>query len=114
MTKPAKPLITGQCHCGAVKYQSMGPIFRQGECNCRACQRATGTLGSPNVGVKSDTFKVTQGSPAQYKAASNEECDAGTWNFCVQCGAPLYWQNPDGFEIAILVGSLDDTRLYQP
>ncbi len=108
----ARKTITGQCHCGAVKYESTGPIFRQGECDCRACQRATGTLVSPNVGVKPDSFRIIQGKPSQYKAPSNEGCEAGTWHFCAQCGAPLYWAAPDGFELAIFVGSLDDTSLY--
>lgn len=107
-------LITGQCHCGAVKYESTGPILRQGECTCRACQRATGTLGSPNIGVKPETFRITQGNPAQHKAAGNEDCDAGIWHFCARCGAPLYWAAPDGSEIALLVGSLDDPDLYEP
>jgi hypothetical protein len=110
--KANKP-ITGQCHCGAVKYQAKGPILRQGECTCRACQRATGTLGSPNVGVKPDHFQIIQGHPAQYKAAGNEDCDAGIWHFCADCGAPLYWEAPDGVEVAILVGSLDDPSLYK-
>jgi hypothetical protein len=105
-------MITGQCHCGAVKYESTGPIFRQGICSCRACQRATGTLGSPNVGVKPDTFRIVQGIPAQFKAESDEGCESGLWHFCAQCGAPLFWRAPDDNEIALFVGSLDDTSLF--
>ncbi len=113
MSKSGSKLITGQCHCGAVKYEATGPIFRQGECDCRACQRATGTLGSPNVGVKPDDFRIVKGTPAQYKSENNVDCEAGTYHFCAHCGSPLFWRAPDGFEVAILVGSLDDTSVYR-
>jgi hypothetical protein len=106
-------VITGQCHCGAVKYQSTGPIFRQGLCSCRACQRATGTLGSPNVGVKPETFKITQGAPASYKAKSDDGCESGLWHYCADCGGPLFWKDPRGHEVAIFVGSLDDPTLFK-
>ena len=104
--------ITGQCHCGAVKYESVGPIFRQGTCNCRACQRATGTLESPNIGVKPETFRIVQGTPSHYKAESGDGCEGGLWHFCAKCGAPLYWKAPDEHEVAIFVGSLDNTKLF--
>jgi hypothetical protein len=113
MTEPTSQQISGQCHCGAIRYRSSGPIFRQGVCKCRACQRATGTLGSPNVGVKPDTFEIIQGVPSEYKADSNEGCEVGTWYFCCQCGAPLYWKVPDDHEVAIFVRSLDDTSLFK-
>ena len=106
-------MITGQCHCGSVQYESSGPIFRQGICRCRACQKATGTLASPNVGVKPDSFRIVKGTPAQYKAGSNEGCESGLWHFCAQCGTPLFWRAPGDHEIAIFVGSLDDTSLFK-
>jgi len=112
MAEATKQLVTGKCHCGAINFQSTGPIFRQGVCDCHACQKATGTLGSPNVGVKPETFKIIKGIPAQYKAESNDGCEAGTWNFCANCGAPLFWKAPDGAEIAIFAGALDNTSLF--
>lgn len=62
-------LITGQCHCGAVEYESDGSIFRQGKCTCRACQRATSTLDSPNIGFI-DTMIL---SPEAYNSRKKEE-----------------------------------------
>ena len=64
--------LTGQCHCGSIKYEAQGPITFQGTCTCRACQRATGTLASPNIQVPMETFTITSGSPTQFKAASGE------------------------------------------
>lgn len=104
--------ITVRCHCGAVEYRSSGPIFRQGTCTCRACQRATGSLASPHVGVKPDTFEIMRGTPTEFSAQGNEGCDVGTWNFCSNCGAPLFWRAPRDEEIAIFVGALDDPSLF--
>ena len=39
--RPAKP-ITGQCHCGRVKYRVQGPVVKCSYCDCGGCQRATG------------------------------------------------------------------------
>ena len=113
MEQKSVQLITGQCHCGAIKYKAQGPILRQGSCNCRACQKATGALTSPNVGVTIETFKITAGTPTVYRSSSNEACDAGIWHFCNQCGSQLYWMDAAGTEIAIFAGTLNDTSLFQ-
>ena len=107
------PQITGQCHCGAIAFASSGPIVHQGTCTCRACQQATGTLGSPNIGVPADSVTLTKGTPAEYKA-EGEGCDAGTWQFCGQCGSPLYWKNAKETEVALFVGALDDPTVFHP
>jgi hypothetical protein len=105
--------ITGQCHCGAISYRAQGPILRQGICYCRACQKATGTLASPNLGVAIDTFEITKGEPTVFKAESKEACDSGVFHFCNQCGSQLYWLDAAGQELAIFVGTLDDTTLFK-
>ena len=107
-------ILTGQCHCGSVKYEARGPILFRGACRCRACQRATGTLESPNVQVPLENLKITSGSATEFKASSDAACDAGVWHFCGRCGSQLYWKNAAGTELAIFVGTLDDTSVYQP
>ena len=105
-------LLTGQCHCGSVKYEAQGPITREGVCTCRACQRATGALESPNVGVNSAGFTITSGIPSKFVSESNEDCDSGTFYFCNRCGTQLYWTDAGETEIAIFAGSLDNTYLF--
>ena len=111
---PDQATHTGQCHCGSVQYEAQGPITFQGTCTCRACQRATGALASPNIQVPIETFHVTSGSPTQFKSDSDEGCDAGVFHFCGQCGSQLYWTNGAGTELAIFVGTLDDTSAFRP
>ncbi len=114
VTQEAGREITGQCHCGAVRYAAKGPILRQGTCRCRPCQRATGALESPNIGVAPENLKIIAGRPSQYRSDSNEACDSGVWHLCSQCGSQLYWMNTSGTEVAIFAGTLDDTNLFVP
>ncbi len=105
-------IITGQCHCGQITYEAQGPILRKGICRCQSCQRATGALESPNIGVAMEHFAVTTGEPVQFRAKSGTGCEAGTWNICSKCGSQLYWINAAKSELAIFAGTLDDTNLF--
>lgn len=60
--------ISGQCHCGQVKYESAGPVFKSSYCDCRGCRRATGTLKAPFVTVPRDSLKLAGGPVAEYHA----------------------------------------------
>ena len=106
-------IITGQCHCGTIKYAAQGPILRQGSCSCSACQKATGALTSPNIGVSMASFKITAGTPTLYRSTSGVDCDTGVFHFCNQCGSQLYWIDEAGTELAIFAGTLDDTSLFK-
>jgi len=107
--------ITGQCHCGHVKYRAQGPIFDHNYCDCRGCQRATGTLKAPFVVVRKATFTVTAGEPARFRSKSKVKCDAhGVWCFCPKCGTQVFWLGDKGNKLDIFAGTLDDTKLFQP
>ena len=108
-------MITGHCHCGEIRYEAQGPIVKSSYCDCSGCQRATGTLRAPFVTVQKSGFRITEGTPAVYRASSGERCDAhGEWTFCPHCGTQLYWGDPQGSEVDIFAGTLDDTGLFQP
>ena len=53
------PPLTGGCLCGAIRYTVSVPITELRMCHCRDCQKSTGTAGSVNAMVKSDTMKIT-------------------------------------------------------
>ncbi len=112
--KGAKP-ITGQCHCGQVKYRAEGAIVKSSVCDCRGCQRATGALAAPFITVRRANFTITAGKAASFRATSGEKCDGhGVWHFCAKCGAQLYWLGDKGKDVDIFAGTLDDTSLFQP
>jgi hypothetical protein len=106
--------MTGQCHCGQIQYETTGAVVKCSTCDCRGCQRATGTLAAPFVTVKRADFRVTAGEPASFRPASGDMCDQhGVWHFCRDCGTPLYWLGHHGDEIDLFAGSLDDISVFQ-
>lgn len=107
--------ITGQCHCGNIKYEAAGPIIKCTYCDCCGCRRATGTLKAPFVTVHRAKFKVTAGHPVEFRATSGAKCDChGVWHFCPKCGTQVFWKGDKGEELDIFAGTLDDTTLFQP
>lgn len=107
--------ITGQCHCGEITYEAQGPIIKSSQCDCAACQAATGTFAAPVLTVLRANYSVTKGQPAVFKAESGEDCDAyGTWQFCPNCGTQLYWLGNEGDELDIYAGTLHDKSLHNP
>jgi hypothetical protein len=110
----AKPdAITGQCHCGQLKYEITGPIIKCSYCDCSGCRRATGTLKAPFVTVAGKDFKVSGGEVAQFRTAAGEKCDAaGAWYACPKCHSPLYWQAHQGKEVDVFAGTLDNPKLF--
>ena len=113
--KSTKRGITGQCHCGHVKYRVQGLILDHNYCSCRGCQKATGTLKAPFVVVTKASFKTTAGTPSRYRAESGVKCDAhGVWHFCPKCGTQVFWIGDKGDTVDIFAGTLDDTALFRP
>ena len=105
--------ITGQCHCGDIKYEGQGPIIKSSYCDCPGCRRATGTFKAPFVTVLRQGFKVTAGEPSGFRADSGDRCDAyGEFFFCPRCGTQVFWKAHEGNELDIFAGTLEDTGLF--
>jgi hypothetical protein len=107
--------VSGQCHCGHVKYEAQAPIVKCSYCDCPGCRKATGALKAPFVTVRRTRFKIVAGEPTEFRAASGVKCDAhGTWHFCPRCGTHVFWKGNRGNEIDIFAGTLDDISVFQP
>jgi len=98
-------MITGGCHCGAIRYQAEGEAITHALCHCTDCRRHA---GAPMIGwtmYAQDAVKVTKGTPKVY--ASSEH---GRRHFCADCGSPIYSQrNPDPGFLVVRAGTLDDS-----
>ena len=81
-------MITGGCHCGAIRYQAEGEAITHALCHCTDCRRHA---GAPMVGwtmYAQDAVKVTKGTPKVY--ASSEHARR---HFCADCGTGLFYAN---------------------
>lgn len=107
-------LISGHCHCNYINYQVNGSVIKCSYCDCKGCQKTTGTLKAPFVTVPRDGFTLISGELSKYHAPSGEKCDQfGDWYFCPKCGSPIYWKGHEGNELDLFAGSLDDPSLFQ-
>ena len=100
----ARPL-TGQCLCGAVRFEIDGRLGPAIYCHCSQCRRASGSAFAANAGVRArylrfvsgrETIREYESSPGKFRA------------FCSRCGSPLYSRRSDDPEsFRIRLGTLD-------
>jgi hypothetical protein len=103
MSGQRKPVLTGGCQCGAVRYALFAAPERAGICHCRMCQKAVGGPFSAWANVRMENFAWTRGAPGTFRSSS-----AAERGFCPRCGTPLYFayvERPES--ISLSIGSLD-------
>ena len=104
---------TGGCACGAIRYQVRGEPMVMIDCQCRQCQRQSGTGHSSYL-----TFQAAEVTIEGKASAWLETGDGGTRKscaFCPICGSPLYITFPDAPDLfAPRAASLDDPGRYRP
>ena len=104
---------TGGCACGAIRFEIAGEPLFQNDCQCRDCQRMSGTghgsyLTFPRQGV-------TQTGAAKAWDRAGDSGNVKTRAFCPNCGSPVYMTfaaMPDVFTVH--AASLDDPARYRP
>ena len=106
-------IYAGGCACGAIRYEIAGePIF-QNHCQCRDCQRKSGT-GHGSYLTFPRAFVKLQGTATDWDLVA----DSGkvkTRSFCPTCGSPVHLTfsaNPDIFTVH--AASLDDPSRFKP
>jgi hypothetical protein len=106
---------TGQCTCGAVKFEfDKDPDFIA-NCHCLDCKRASGGEMATFFGVPADDFTLLSGTPTAFRhiADSGKGLDR---NFCPRCGSRLFTNNLERFPglVFVQLGSLDRPELIAP
>ena len=77
----SKPVMTGGCQCGAVRYAVHAETYNHHICHCRMCQKQFGGFFAPLVNVRNEDFEVTRGEIATFR--SSRDVPRG---FCAACG----------------------------
>jgi len=102
MTEETKPVLTGGCQCGAVRFAVKVAPTRISICHCRMCQKASGAPFASFADIEKSDFTWTRGKPAAFRSSSIAERD-----FCAACGTPLSFRRIDGPRIEIMTGTFD-------
>jgi hypothetical protein len=108
------PQLSGGCLCGAIRYRSNGAPPVTVICNCRHCQRQSGTAFSIMVGVPAGALVIEGPEPATFRD-TGETGHPVLRHFCGQCGSPLFSQ-PEATPTMewIKAGTLDDPSWLDP
>ncbi|MEX2647819.1 MAG: GFA family protein [Alphaproteobacteria bacterium] len=105
--------INGGCACGAIRYEIAAEPMMAGHCQCRDCQRASGT-GHSSIVAFPEPAVTLKGSPKYH----NVKADSGATvsrGFCATCGSPVMARTTSmPGVVTIPAGSLDDPARYQP
>jgi len=104
-----KPLHTGGCQCGAVRFAIYAEPTRAGICHCRMCQKATGNPFHAFTGVPKTDFSWLRGAPGKFKSS-----DDGERSFCRDCGTPLTFDYLPGQRITVGIATLDQPENIRP
>ena len=105
-----KPIGTGGCKCGAIRYEFTTEPVENQICHCPDCRKATGAQCVAWVYFLVETFVVTNGNYTIYKSAPHAER-----GFCNQCGTSLTYQCKQlPHRIAVTTGSLDKPEAFAP
>lgn len=105
---------TGGCACGAVRYAiTAEPVFAN-HCQCRDCQRASGT-GHGSYLTFASRAQVKLTGEARRRDVVADSGNVKTHAFCPSCGSPVFLTfaaAPDLFTVH--AASLDDPGRYDP
>ena len=90
---------SGGCHCGAVRWEAMGPQQIEAlRCNCSICSKA----GYLELVVPEARFTLLQGREALTTYTFNS--GVAQHHFCSTCGVKSFYiprSNPDGVSLNI-------------
>ncbi|WP_296101932.1 GFA family protein [uncultured Agrobacterium sp.] len=81
--------ITGQCHCGNVRYEAEADPEHVVICHCTDCQRLTGSPYRVTLRAKRQNIILTGVEPKLYRKKA-ENGNIRLMHFCSDCGAPLF------------------------
>ena len=109
MSEQRKPVLTGGCQCGAVRYALYAMPERAGICHCRMCQKAVGGPFASWAPVRGIHLTWKRGTITTFASSSTTRR-----GFCGKCGTPLTFQYIDSDWIGVTIGSLDRPQDIPP
>ncbi len=96
-------MLSGECLCGAVRYEIDGRISKIWLCHCSKCRRTTGGPLSAAALCRTAQFRWVRGEEAltEYRSASGYRT-----RFCKHCGSPAPSPTANGEAMVITPGTL--------
>ena len=95
---------TGQCLCGAIRYEIRGRISPIFLCHCGKCRRSTGSAFHATAVCRPSQFRWISGERG---IREFEETPIYVVHFCGRCGSPVPYLHEATGQIALHAGGLD-------
>jgi hypothetical protein len=89
MSLDNRPVYTGGCQCGAVRFRVEGALTNVSVCHCRMCQKAFGNFYASLATVPEGGLEWTRGEPKRFRSSNHV-----MRGFCAECGTPLTFEAP--------------------
>ncbi len=105
-------MLTGGCHCGAVRYEAPDIPERHSVCHCVDCRRSAGAPLVAWAIYPRESVTVTKGAPKV-----RDSSDHAQRMFCGECGTGLFYVSDTYLpgKIDVASSTLDDPdRLPRP
>lgn len=103
-------MITGNCLCGAVKWQVDGEIDRMTHCHCSMCRKAHGAAFGTYASAAAEKFSLVSGKDA---IVTYESSPGFTRAFCGACGSVVPFTGAKG-NVAMPAGCLNEDPGIRP
>jgi len=103
----------GQCACGAIKYACEGAPNFSLICQCRQCQRITGSGHAAQFAIEASKTTI-EGTVSTYELSSDSGNTVKS-AFCGNCGSPMY-KTTSGMPDSLVfhAATLDDPSIFSP
>lgn len=105
--------MTGGCACGAVRYEITGEPVMAGHCQCRDCQRMTGTGHASMLAVPAPAIRMT--GTLKYHRSTADSGSTVARGFCPECGSFISGTSSAMPQLTtVAAASLDDPSQFRP
>jgi hypothetical protein len=102
---------SGQCLCGAIRYQLSGNPQLVALCHCRDCQRSAGAPMVAWAMFPETALTLTQGQPKTINSSGT-----AMRSFCSDCGSGLFYRNAEVLPgiVDVQTATLEDPDALPP
>ena len=105
--------ISGGCACGSIRYESSEDAKFSLICQCRQCQRISGSGHAAQFALSAKATRV-EGKITYYDQTSDSGSTVSS-GFCGKCGSPVLKKTTGGPELLFFhAGTLDDPSIFEP
>lgn len=104
---------TGQCLCGAVKYEVTGAVAAFHICYCSRCRHSTGSAHAANIFTAPDNITWLSGKD-QIQRFELETAKNFIKQFCKVCGSAVPYIDRAGTTLLIPAGGLNGNLELTP